>query len=69
MQHEAGNPRQVRCEIDAVCYGEPARALARQPSGACLDVTGFLDRKSVRNPQPILHITDFANCDFKSPKE
>jgi primosomal replication protein N len=58
-QIEAGHTRKVECEIDALAFGEVATALARSRSGAVLRLTGFLDRRSVRNPQPILHVTGY----------
>lgn len=58
-QIEAGCRRRVAFEIDALAFGEVATALAQLASGTALRLTGFLDRRSVRNPQPLLHVTGY----------
>lgn len=58
-QIEAGHRRRVECELEALAFGEAASALAALASGTALRLIGFLDRRSVRNPQPLLHVTAF----------
>lgn len=58
-QIEAGHRRRVEFEMDALAFGEAATALAELASGTALRLTGFLDRRSVRNPQPLLHVTGY----------
>jgi primosomal replication protein N len=58
-QVEAGHRRRVECELDALAFGEVATALAALPGGSTLRLTGFLDRRSARNPQPVLHVTGY----------
>ncbi len=58
-QIEAGHHRQVECEVDALAFGEVATALAELAVGIGLRLSGFLDRRSVRNPQPLLHVTGY----------
>ena len=58
-QIEAGQRRQVECEVEAVAFGEAASCLATLASGTGLRLVGFLDRRSARNPQPLLHVTGY----------
>jgi len=58
-QCEAGRPRPVTFEAEALCFGEVAEALADIESNASLRVAGFLDRRGARDPSPILHVTEF----------
>ncbi|TCJ17242.1 primosomal replication protein N [Parasulfuritortus cantonensis] len=58
-QREAGHERKVQCELEAVAYGDPAMRLAALTEGATVGLAGFLERKSLRDPRPILHITEF----------
>lgn len=58
-QNEAGKHRRVECEVAAQAFGEIAAKLAAAPIEANINLAGFLDRTSVRNPQPMLHITEF----------
>jgi primosomal replication protein N len=57
QQSEAGHERRVTCEMDTVAYGEPATRLAALKEGATVRLAGFLERKSLRDPRPILHVT------------
>lgn len=56
-QIEAAAPRQVECEIQAVALGEASEFIAAAPLGIGLKVRGFLAAKSLRNRQPVLHVT------------
>jgi primosomal replication protein N len=58
-QLEGGRARSVEVEAELVAYGEVARNLAHIQPGDRLRCTGFIDRKSVRNPQLELHVTGF----------
>ncbi len=58
-QTEAGHRRQVTCEVDALAFGAAATALAALRQGTALRLTGFLDRRNARNPQPMLHVTEY----------
>ncbi len=58
-QREAGRTRRAECEVDAQAFGDVAAALARQAVGSDLRLVGFLDRRNARNPQPMLHVTEF----------
>ncbi len=58
-QSEAGRSRQVECELEAVAFGKPAQGLARVESGTRIGLTGFLDRKGLRDPRPVLHVTEY----------
>ena len=59
QQHEAGFARKVSCELDTVAYGEPAARLAGLREGNTVRLAGFLERKSLRDPRPMLHITEY----------
>ncbi len=59
-QSEAGHRRRVECEVEALAFGGAATALAGLPSGSQVGLTGFLDRRSARNPQPVLHVTGYV---------
>ncbi|MFA5083436.1 MAG: primosomal replication protein N [Hydrogenophilaceae bacterium] len=58
-QREAGHDRKVNCELEAVAYGEPATKLASLREGDLVRLAGFLERKSLRDPRPILHVTAY----------
>lgn len=58
-QNEAGRPRQVMCEVEAIAFGETARKLSQSPAGAQVNLTGFLDRKSPRSSLLTVHVTDY----------
>lgn len=62
-QWEAGRARLVACEADALCFGEVAERLAAHPSEALVHVTGFIDRRSARDPRPVLHVTEFVSIE------
>lgn len=59
QQREAGHDRTVHCELEAVAYGDPATELAGLKEGDTVNLAGFLERKSRRDPRPMLHITEF----------
>jgi primosomal replication protein N len=58
-QLEAGRTRQVECEAAVQAFGNVAERLAALPAGTPIQVAGFLDRAGARNPQPVLHVTEF----------
>lgn len=58
-QTEAGRPRQVECEVEGQVFGELATRMATLDAGVELACKGFLDRKSARNPQLVLHVTEY----------
>lgn len=58
-QVEAGSSRRVSCEIEAVAFGSIAEHMARLPTGAQIRTSGFLDRKGLRYPALIVHLTEF----------
>ena len=57
QQSEAGHERRVLCELDTIAYCEPAAKLAVMKEGDQIRLAGFLERKSLRDPRPILHVT------------
>jgi primosomal replication protein N len=57
-QVEAGAPRRVECEIYALALGPTAQLLAAAPLGSAIEASGFLAAKSLRNAQPVLHVTN-----------
>jgi len=57
-QTEAGVPRQVECELQAVALGQAARLANAAPLGAAVRVSGFLAARSARSRQPVLHVTN-----------
>ena len=58
-QHEAGHERRVSCELETIAFGEPASKMASLKEGEQLRLVGFLERKSLRDPRPILHVTAY----------
>jgi len=56
---EAGTPRAVEVEIDAIAFDGQARLLAGAAAGSALKTEGFLCSKSLRSRKPVLHITSF----------
>lgn len=64
VQQEAGRTRPVEVETELVAYGKVAQELAQEFAslrpGNRLKLTGFIDRKGVRNPQLELHVTEFG---------
>jgi primosomal replication protein N len=55
-QNEAGFDRDVNCEIQAVLIGEKARELSGRLAGNQMKFSGFLCRRSLKNPRLVLHI-------------
>ncbi|MDR0480655.1 MAG: primosomal replication protein N [Gallionellaceae bacterium] len=55
-QQEAGAPRQVQCEIPALALGAAAIKASGIRQGQRVRVEGFLDRRSLRIAQLVLHI-------------
>lgn len=59
VQPEAGGERNVDCELAAVAFGEPAKALARVPVGTALRCKGFLARRYRTGITIALHVNEF----------
>ena len=59
MQPEAGGERKVECELAAVAFGDPARALARIANGTALRCRGFLARRYRTGVTVALHVNEF----------
>jgi primosomal replication protein N len=55
-QMEAGVPRTVSVELQAVAVGDLAGVLAAASPGAALKVTGFLAARSLRSRSPVVHL-------------
>ena len=55
-QVEAGEPRTVSVELQAVAVGDLAGVLAAASPGAVLKVTGFLAARSLRSRSPVVHL-------------
>ncbi|MBK7955637.1 MAG: primosomal replication protein N [Candidatus Accumulibacter sp.] len=56
-QLEAGSPRHVECEVQAIALGTTAQWLQAASPGAALRLSGFLAARSRNSRQPRLHIT------------
>ena len=56
-QVEAGSPRRVECEIQAIGLGETATWLQAAIPGVTVNLSGFLAAKSQNSKQLRLHIT------------
>jgi primosomal replication protein N len=56
-QLEAGCPRRVECEVQAIGLGESAKWLQAATPGVGVKLTGFLATKSQSSKQLRLHIT------------
>lgn len=56
-QIEAGLPREVECEIEAVALGQEAHLVGQAGIGTELRLTGFLARKSLRSAKLVMHVT------------
>ncbi|MBK6631962.1 MAG: primosomal replication protein N [Betaproteobacteria bacterium] len=55
-QIEAGLPRKVECELQAVSLGQAAILLRGAKPGDGVRLTGFLAAKSAQSKQPVLHV-------------
>ncbi len=55
-QVEAGIPREVKLELQAVALGDMAHQLSRIPLGSHLRLSGFLAARSMLSRMPVLHI-------------
>lgn len=55
-QIEAGLPRKVECELQAVALGQAALLLKGAKPGDGAKLTGFLAAKSTQSKQPVLHV-------------
>lgn len=56
-QLEAGNPRRVECEVQAIGLGESAKWLQAATLGMTVKLTGFLAAKSQSSKQLRMHVT------------
>ena len=56
IQSEAGNQREVRCEIEAVALGDMALKLSTAKLNRSLQIGGFLAQRSLGNRQLVLHV-------------
>ncbi len=56
VQREAGRPRQVQCELEAVALGEAAVSASKLKRNQELRVSGFLARRSAGDRQLVLHV-------------
>jgi len=54
---EAGKPRSVELEVDAIAFESDARVVAGADLGTGLKVEGFLAAKSRRSRKIVLHVT------------
>jgi primosomal replication protein N len=63
VQPEAGGERKVDCELAAVAFGDPARALAQVRPGSVLRCKGFLARRYRTGITVALHVNEFALID------
>jgi primosomal replication protein N len=59
VQPEAGGERRVECELAAVAFGEPAKALSRVSPGTALRCKGFLARRYRTGITVALHVNEF----------
>jgi len=59
-QQEAGKTRTVEVETELVAFGPVAQGLGSIQPGTGLKLTGFIDRKGVRDPRLELHVTEFG---------
>ncbi len=55
-QIEAGLPRKVECELQAVALGQTALLLQGAKPGDGAKLTGFLAAKGSKSKQPVLHV-------------
>ena len=62
-QREAGGSRKVDCEIAAIAFGDPAKALAKLPMGTLLRCTGFIARRYRTGITLRLHVNEFETID------
>lgn len=57
-QVEAGVPRDVTVELQAVALGELAAMLAAARPGMAMRASGFMAAKSLRSRIPVLHLNE-----------
>ncbi len=63
VQSEAGSDRKVDCELAAVAFGDPAKALAKVPMGTAVRCKGFLARRYRTGITIALHVNEFETLD------
>ena len=66
VQTEAGGKRAVDCELAAVAFGDPAKALAKVPMGTSVRCRGFLARRYRTGVAVALHVNEFETLDHAS---
>ena len=59
-ENEAGLPRKVMCEIEAIALGVLAKKLGSIPQDTLVLLTGFLAAKNLKHPRLVLHVTDLV---------
>lgn len=62
-QTEAGMARQVQCDMPALALGDIAVKASRLALGQRVRMEGFLDRRSLRIAQLVLHIDNMTVLD------
>jgi len=60
MQVEAGQPRRMQCEVDAVAIGDMATTVATLRLNQLLRLTGFLARRGKDDGRLTMHVTSVA---------
>ncbi len=56
---EAGRPRRLEYDFQAVAFAEAAQRLNAEPLGRTLVVKGFLAPRSMRTRRLVVHITEY----------
>lgn len=56
MQIEAGEPRKVHCELDAIALGVLANQIDKADLGVQLKCSGFIARRSVKTQRLRFHV-------------
>jgi primosomal replication protein N len=59
-QREAGMPRKVQCEIQALALGVAAKQASALQPGQQVRVEGFLAQRSLRSTQLVMHIENIT---------
>jgi primosomal replication protein N len=59
-QQEAGMPRQVRCDIPALAFGDAAKQASLLQVGQRVKIVGFLAQRSMRIAQLVMHIDNIT---------
>lgn len=56
LQIEAGEPRRVQCELDAIALGVLANQIEKIGLGVSLKCSGFIARRSVKTQRLRFHV-------------